>query len=109
MPNRPGELANLAFEEMIASGAVEIRSQNGECHIMSDDWTLILVDDPLTDAIIALDEEDGDLEGLLRDVISDEELEAMRYIDGELAGQLSALLADSMDELANVLARVLTD
>ena len=109
MPARPSELANLAFEELIANGRVEVTSDNGECHIMGDDWTLVLVDDPLTDAMIALDEEDGDPEGLLRDVISDEELAAMRYIDGELSGQLSQLLASSLDELANMLAELLTD
>ncbi len=108
MPGRPSELASLVFEDLIASGHVEITTENGECHIMGHDWTLVLVDDPLTDAMIALDEEDGDPEGLLRDVISEEEFAAMRYIDGELSGRLSQLLASSLDELANILAEILT-
>jgi len=109
MAHRPSEIAALAFEDLIANGSVEITTENGECHIMGDDWTLVLVDDPLTDALIALDEEDGDPEGLLRDVISEEELAAMRTIDGELSGQLSQLLASSLDELANILADLLTN
>lgn len=109
MPHRPSELANLAFEALVTSGRVDITSKDGECHVMGDDWTLVMADDPLTDAMIALDEEDGDPEGLLRDVIDEDELAAMRYIDGELGGQLSQLLASSLDELANALSRILVD
>lgn len=107
MPDRPSEIAALAFEASIANDDVTITSENGECHVMGHDWTLVLVGDPLSDAMIALDEETGDPESLLSEVISEEELTGMRYIDGELAGQLSQLLASSPDELANALSILL--
>lgn len=102
------EIASDAFAELVASDDVEISTDVDECQIVSDDWTLVLGGDPLTSVIIALDDEDGDAEGLLRDAISEEEFAAMRELDSTVSGQISQLLAGSTDTLANALARILT-
>lgn len=107
MPERPSELAELAFRNLISSGEVEFISDNGDLHIAGDDWTLVLEGDPVTDALIALEDEGGDPEAALKKAISDAAFTAMRDLNGQLEGELIAILGNSPDLLARTLATML--
>lgn len=107
MPERPSELAELAFQNLIASDEVELIKDEGDLHIASDDWTLVLEGDPVTDVLIALENEDGSPEQLLQSAISEAAFASMRDLNGQLEGELVSLLVASPDLLARTLAELL--
>lgn len=107
MPERPGELAELAFRNLIASEEVEFIKEEGDLHIAGDDWTLVLEDDPVTDVLIALEDETGSPEQALEAAISDAAFTAMRDLNGQLEGELISILLNSPDILARTLAEML--
>lgn len=107
MPDRPRELVELAFGTLIASEEVQLISDEGDLHIAGDDWTLVLEGDPVTDVLVALEDEDGDPETVLREVISEEAFAALRELNGQLGGELVSLLIASPDILASTLAELL--
>lgn len=107
MPERPRELAELAFLSLIASEDVELISEEGDLHIAGDDWTLVLEGDPVSDVLIALDDETGPPETALREAISEEAFAAMRDLDAQLEGELVSLLIASPDVVASTLAELL--
>jgi hypothetical protein len=87
--------------------SVELGSNDGELHVIGDAWTLVIIGDPVTDAYLAVDNEDGDPEAILEAAISDDELAAMRDADSALGGTLISALTASPDRLSQMLARVL--
>lgn len=107
MPERPRELAELAFHDLIASEEVDFISDEGDLHIAGDDWTLVLKGDPVTDILIALEDEEGAPEEVLREAISDEAFVSMRDLNGQLEGELVSILLNSPDILARTLAEIL--
>lgn len=107
MPERPRELTELAFRDLIASGEVELISDEGDLHIAGDDWTLVLDGDPVTDVLIALDDESGPPEQALRNTIGDTAIAAMRDLNDQLNGELNSILLNSPDLLARTLAEML--
>lgn len=107
MPERPSELAELAFRNLISSQQVEFISDEGDLHIAGDDWTLVLEGDPVTGALIALEDEDGDPEEALNKAISNDALTSIRDLNGQLDGALVAILGNSPDILARTLATIL--
>lgn len=107
MTNRPGEMAELAFRSLIASEEVELISDEGDLHIAGHDWTLVLEGDPVTDVLVALDDESESPEQSLRNAISEEEFAAMRDLDAQMGGELISLLVASPDQLAHTLAELL--
>jgi nucleotide-binding universal stress UspA family protein len=108
MPERLRELAELAFQTLITSEEVDLITEDGDLHIVSDDWTLVLEGDPGTDAIIALEDEDGAADVILRGAISDEEFAALRNLDAQLEGELITRLLSPPDVTARTLAELLT-
>lgn len=107
MPERPGELAELAFQNLIASEEVQFIKEEGDLHIAGDEWTLVLEGDPVTDVLIALDDENGPAEEALRSVISEAAFASMRDLNGQLEGELISILANSPDLMARTLAELL--
>lgn len=107
MPDRPRELAELAFGALMASEEVELISDDGDLHIAGDDWTLVLEGDPVTSVLIALDDEGDPPEAALREAIGEEAFAAMRDLNGQLSGELVSLLIASPDMLARTLAELL--
>ena len=107
MPDHPRELAELAFGALIATDEVEFISDEGDLHIAGDDWTLVLEGDPVTDILIALEDEDGEPETALRKAISEGAFAAMRDLNAQLEGELVSLLIASPDILASTLAELL--
>src|SRR5690554_5462693 len=107
MPERPRELAELAFGVLIDSDDVELISDEGDLHIAGDDWTLVLEGDPVMAVMIALDDEEGAPDAALRAAISEEEFAAMLDLDARLGGELTSLLVASPDILAHTLAEIL--
>lgn len=107
MPDRPRELAELAFAPLLASEEVEFISDEGDLHIAADDWTLVLEGDPVSDVMIALEEEDGSPEAMLQEAISEEAFAAMRDLDSQLQGALISHLTNSPDLLARTLGDLL--
>ena len=107
MPERPSELAELAFQNLIASDEVQLIKEDGDLHIAGDDWTLVLEGDPVTDVLIALDDEDGPPEQALRNAINDAEFTSMRDLNGQMEGELTSILLNSPDILARTLAELL--
>lgn len=107
MPERPRELAELAFRDLIASEEVDFISDLGDLHIAGDDWTLVLEGDPVSDVLIALEDEDDDPLDSLRDAISEDAFAAMRDLDAQMQGELTSILGQSPDLLARTLADVL--
>lgn len=107
MAERPRELAELAFQDLITSEEVELISEAGDLHIAGDEWTLVLEGDPVADVLIALDSEDGSPEGLLQEAISDEAFAAMRDLDAQMDGDLTALMSQAPDAFARALADLL--
>lgn len=109
MPDRPRELAELAFAALLTSEEVELISEDGDLHIVGDDWTLVLEGDPVTDALIALEDEDGSPEKNLREAISEEAFANLRDLDAQMQGELISILGSSPDQLARTLADILVD
>ncbi len=107
MPERPGELAELAFRNLIASEEVQFIKDEGDLHIAGDEWTLVLEGDPVTDVLIALDDESGPPEEALRSAISEAAFASMRDLDGQLGGELTSILVNSPDLMARTLAELL--
>lgn len=107
MTDRSWELAELAFGALIANEEVQLITDEGDLHIAGDDWTLVLEGDPVTGVLIALDDEDGSPEIALREAMSEEAFEAMRDLNGRMAGRLTSLLVASPDALAHALAGLL--
>lgn len=107
MPERPGELAELAFRTLIASDEVQLIKEEGDVHIAGDDWTLVLEGDPVTDVLVALEDEDGPPEDALRSAIGDAAFTSMRDLNDQLDGELVSILLASPDILARTLAAML--
>ena len=107
MTSSAHDAASSVFEALIENGDIDLVEQVDECQVIADEWTLILTGDPVTSAMVALDDESGEPEAALRAAIYDEQLEAIRLLDGEMDGELSAMLSRSADELARTLAAML--
>lgn len=107
MPERPSELAELSFRDLIASDEVQLIKEDGDLHIAGDDWTLVLEGDPVTDALVALDDEDGPPEQALRNAINDAALLSMVDLNGRMEGELISILLNSPDIVARALAELL--
>lgn len=107
MPNRPSEFAELAFSNLIASEEVQLIKEEGDLHIAGDDWTLVLEGDPVTDVLVALDDEDGPPEQALQNAISEAAFSSLRDLNGQMEGELVSLLIASPDLLARTLAELL--
>ena len=107
MLDRPSELAALAFRDLVARDEVEFISEDGDLHIVADDWTLVLEGDPISDVLIALEDEEGSPESALREAISEEALIALSDLNAQLEGDLISLLLASPDILATALAELL--
>jgi len=101
------ELIETAFGDLMSSEEIEIFQEDGETHIAADDWTLVLEGDPLSGALIALDDESGLPAQVLPAVIDEPALAAMRDLDAQVDGALSSLLARSPDSFAVELARLI--
>ena len=99
--------AASVFEALIENGDIDLVDQGDECQVSADDWPLIPTGAPVTSAMVALEDESGEPEAALRAAIDDEQLEAIRLLDGEMDGELSAMLSRSPDELARTLADML--
>ncbi|MCA9834325.1 MAG: hypothetical protein KC435_10280 [Thermomicrobiales bacterium] len=100
------EIVEHVFAEQIAADDIELGSDAGELHIIGDEWTLVLSGDPLVSSMLAVDDEEGDLETVI-EVIDEEALAALRDLDAALSGALDAALVASPDALTRGLARIL--
>lgn len=107
MPDRLRQLAEVSFQNLISNDEVQLISEADELHIAADEWTLVITGDPVTDALIVLENEDGTPESMLRAVINEHAFAAMRDLDEQLEGGLTSSLAHSPDEVAQALAQVL--
>lgn len=107
MPESRNERAELAFGPLIEIDEVEFILDQGDLHIAADDWTLVLEGDPVTNVIIAIDDEDGSPEHALREAISEDAFAAMRAMDAQMDGVLIAILNASPDTQATTLAALL--
>lgn len=96
-----------AFAAQLASDEIELGFDDAELHIIADEWTLVLGGDPLSMAMLAVDDEDGEPESVLESVVNEEALAALRDVDGALDGKLDACLNASPDPLTKALARIL--
>ena len=101
------ELIDSVLAELIRSDEIEIISEGDETHIAGDLWTLVLEGDPLSSAMIALDDENGAPAGLLREAMSEDAFAAIRDLDQQIGGSLISLLQKSRDPLAQSLAEIL--
>lgn len=107
-------ILHTAFADLIARGEVDVVATpgNNEVEVQGDDWTLVLEGWPLATAWIALDESpssQSERRAALEAAIGSRELSALRDADRQLAGTLTAALADSGDGLSQALARGLGD
>lgn len=109
MASNVHETTSLVFEALIDQEEVDVTEENGETQVIADEWTLVLVGDPLSSVIVALDDESGEPGAALRDALGDNHLAAIRSLDGQLDDEVSNLLAASPDELARALASMIVD
>lgn len=99
--------ANTAFSSMIATVDVGLIDVDDELHIAGEEWTLVLAGDPVTSALVALDDEDGDPVEALQAVMTGTVFAAMRDLDQAMDGGLISNLQASPDRLAQALAELL--
>ena len=103
------KLIESVFAELIRSDEIEIIGEGDETQLAGDLWTLVLEGDPLRSVMIALDDENGDPAGLLREAMSEDAFAAIRDLDQQIGGSLISLLQKSRDPLAQSLAEILKD
>lgn len=100
------DIVERVFTTQIAADEIELGSDEGELHIIGDEWTLVLSGDPLQSTMLAVDDEEGDLETVI-EVVDEEALATLRDLDAALSGGLDSALRASPDALTRGLARIL--